>query len=184
MPAELSGGMCKRAGLARALALEPDLLFFDEPSAGLDPLSSAGLDKLILDLRERTGATIVVVTHELDSVFTIGDRALMLDRERRTLVADGKPAELIKEYAGSWVGDFLSRVKNACLMLLDGNDNDLYWSDRGGKNQSRIVTVSHYDTADNSRGNSPRGLVAVFKGIVAVQKLDIKRLRESVAEVV
>lgn len=109
MPGELSGGMCKRAGLARALALEPDLLFFDEPSAGLDPLSSAGLDRLILDLRERTGATIVVVTHELDSVFTIGDRALMLDRERRTLVADGKPAELIKTYAGSWVGDFLSR---------------------------------------------------------------------------
>ena len=109
MPAELSGGMRKRAGLARALALEPDLLFFDEPSAGLDPLSSAGLDKLILDLRERTGATIVVVTHELDSVFTIGDRALMLDRERRTLTADGKPAELIKEYTGSWVGDFLSR---------------------------------------------------------------------------
>ena len=109
MPAELSGGMCKRAGLARALVLEPDLLFFDEPSAGLDPLSSAELDSLILKLRDTLGATVVVVTHELDSVFSIADRALMLDRERRTLVADGKPAELIKEYAGSWVGDFLSR---------------------------------------------------------------------------
>ncbi len=109
MPAELSGGMCKRAGLARALVLEPDLLFFDEPSAGLDPLSSAELDKLILDLRKRTGATVVVVTHELDSVFTIGDRALMLDKEQKTLVADGKPAELLRQYAGSRVGDFLSR---------------------------------------------------------------------------
>ena len=109
MPSELSGGMRKRAGLARALALEPELLFFDEPSAGLDPVSSAELDRLILKLREDSGATIVVITHELDSIFAIGDRALMLDRERRTLVADGKPAELIKEYAGSWVGDFLSR---------------------------------------------------------------------------
>ena len=109
MPAELSGGMCKRAGLARALVLEPDLLFFDEPSAGLDPLSSAELDSLILKLRDTLGATVVVVTHELDSVFSIADRALMLDKEQKTLVADGKPAELLRQYAGSRVGDFLSR---------------------------------------------------------------------------
>lgn len=109
MPSELSGGMCKRAGLARALALEPDLLFFDEPSAGLDPLSSAELDKLILSLRDSTGATVVIVTHELDSVFAIGDRALMLDREKRTLVADGPPEELAADHAGDWVGKFLSR---------------------------------------------------------------------------
>ena len=109
MPAELSGGMCKRAGLARALVLEPDLLFFDEPSAGLDPLSSAELDSLILKLRDTLGATVVVVTHELDSVFSIADRALMLDKNSRTLVADGEPEQLLKEFSGSWVGDFLCR---------------------------------------------------------------------------
>lgn len=109
MPSELSGGMRKRAGLARALALEPDLLFFDEPSAGLDPLSSADLDRLILDLRDRIGATVVIITHELDSIFAIGDRGLMLDKARRTLVADGAPEELLKNSSDPWVRDFLSR---------------------------------------------------------------------------
>ena len=109
MPSELSGGMRKRAGLARALALEPDLLFFDEPSAGLDPLSSADLDRLILSLRDNFGATVVIITHELDSIFAIGDRGLMLDKARRTIVADGKPEILAKESEDPWVRDFLNR---------------------------------------------------------------------------
>lgn len=109
MPAELSGGMRKRAGLARALALDPKLLFFDEPSAGLDPLTSAGLDRLILSLRERIGATVVVVTHELDSVFTIADRAIMLDKKQQTMVALGSPAELLNCSDNSWVRSFLNR---------------------------------------------------------------------------
>ena len=109
MPSELSGGMRKRAGLARALALEPDLLFFDEPSAGLDPLSSADLDRLILSLRDNFGATVVIITHELDSIFAIGDRGLMLDKARRTIVADGKPEVLAKESEDPWVRDFLNR---------------------------------------------------------------------------
>ena len=122
MPSELSGGMRKRAGLARALALEPDLLFFDEPSAGLDPLSSAELDRLLLSLRDQLGATIVIVSHELDSIFTIGDRALMLDKERKTLAADGTPEELLKNYAGSWIGDFMSR--GGTSLRLKGNSGE------------------------------------------------------------
>ena len=114
MPSELSGGMRKRAGLARALALEPDLLFFDEPSAGLDPVSSAELDRLILKLREYAGATIVVVTHELDSIFAIGDRALMLDKARRTLVADDTPENLLKKSADPWVKNFMNRGGLGC----------------------------------------------------------------------
>lgn len=114
MPAELSGGMRKRAGLARALALEPDLLFFDEPSAGLDPVSSAELDRLILKLREDSGATIVVITHELDSIFAIGDRALMLDKARRTLVADDTPENLLKNSSDPWVKNFMNRGGLGC----------------------------------------------------------------------
>ncbi len=93
-PAELSGGMQKRAGLARAMALDPEILFFDEPSAGLDPLSARRLDDLILHLREALGTTIVVVTHELDSIFTIADNALFLDAETRSALADGPPKKL------------------------------------------------------------------------------------------
>ena len=114
MPSELSGGMRKRAGLARALALEPDLLFFDEPSAGLDPVSSAELDRLILKLREQSGATIVVITHELDSIFAIGDRALMLDKARRTLVADDSPENLLKNSSDPWVRNFMNRGGLGC----------------------------------------------------------------------
>lgn len=93
-PAEISGGMRKRAGLARAMALDPEILYFDEPSAGLDPLSSRRLDDLILELRASAGATIVLVTHELPSIFELGDNAVFLDAERRTMIARGTPAEM------------------------------------------------------------------------------------------
>ena len=94
MPSELSGGMRKRAALARALALEPGLVFLDEPSSGLDPITSAEIDQLIVTLARALGLTIVVVTHELGSIRTIVDRCILLDRESRSIVAAGTPAEL------------------------------------------------------------------------------------------
>jgi phospholipid/cholesterol/gamma-HCH transport system ATP-binding protein len=96
-PSELSGGMQKRAGLARAIALDPHILFFDEPSAGLDPLSSRRLDDLILELRDALGATVIVVTHELASIFAIADSALFLDVESKTALCDGNPNDLIDD---------------------------------------------------------------------------------------
>jgi phospholipid/cholesterol/gamma-HCH transport system ATP-binding protein len=107
-PAEISGGMRKRAGLARAMALDPDILYFDEPSAGLDPLSSRRLDDLILELRESLGTTIVLVTHELPSIFELGDNAVFLDAERKTMIAQGKPSEL-KDSPEPKVRAFMSR---------------------------------------------------------------------------
>lgn len=94
MPGELSGGMLKRASIARALALGADILLLDEPSAGLDPITAANLDQTILELRAALGCTFVVVTHELRSIFRIADRAIMLDPQRRAIIADGKPTEL------------------------------------------------------------------------------------------
>jgi phospholipid/cholesterol/gamma-HCH transport system ATP-binding protein len=96
-PSEISGGMRKRAGLARAMALDPALLFFDEPSAGLDPITSARLDELILRLRDSLGTTIVVVTHELPSIFTIADTSIFLDGDTKRVIAQGNPRELVKE---------------------------------------------------------------------------------------
>ncbi|MDD1632474.1 MAG: ATP-binding cassette domain-containing protein [Methylococcaceae bacterium] len=107
-PSEISGGMKKRAGLARAMALDPEILYFDEPSAGLDPLSSRRLDDLILELRDSLGTTIVLVTHELPSIFELGDNAVFLDAEKKTMTASGRPAEL-KECPDPKVRAFLTR---------------------------------------------------------------------------
>ena len=93
-PFQISGGMQKRAGLARAMALDPEVLFFDEPSAGLDPISSRRLDDLILELRDSLGSTVVVVTHELASIFAIGSNSVFLDPDTRTMIASGPPTEL------------------------------------------------------------------------------------------
>ena len=109
MPSDLSGGMIKRAAFARALALDPKLLFFDEPSAGLDPLTSDMLDNVILEIREKTGATIMMVTHELPSIFRVSDRVIMLSAETKSIVDDGSPAWLRDHGATDYVRSFLSR---------------------------------------------------------------------------
>jgi phospholipid/cholesterol/gamma-HCH transport system ATP-binding protein len=108
-PSEISGGMRKRAGIARAMALDPDILFFDEPSAGLDPISARLLDDLILELRDSLGTTIVVVTHELSSIFAIGNNSIYLDLERRTMTASGDPKKLLAETKDPTVRKFLTR---------------------------------------------------------------------------
>ncbi len=108
-PSEISGGMQKRAGLARAMALDPEILFFDEPSAGLDPISSHRLDELILELRDSLGATVVVVTHELASIFAIATNSVFLDAETRTMIALGDPEELRDHSDNPEVRRFLRR---------------------------------------------------------------------------
>ena len=110
-PSEISGGMQKRAGLARAMALDPDILFFDEPGAGLDPISSRLLDDLILELRDSLGATIVVVTHELASIFAIGTNSVFLDAGSRTMIATGRPTELRDQTTDPRVRRFLRRER-------------------------------------------------------------------------
>jgi len=108
-PSEISGGMMKRAGLARAMALDPDILYFDEPSAGLDPISSRLLDDLILQLRDSLGATVVIVTHELASIFSIGNNSVFLDAEKKTMTAAGDPKQLRDESTDPKIHRFLTR---------------------------------------------------------------------------
>jgi phospholipid/cholesterol/gamma-HCH transport system ATP-binding protein len=108
-PSEISGGMRKRAGLARAMALDPEILFFDEPSAGLDPISSRRLDDLILELRDSLGSTIIVVSHELQSIFAIADNSIFLDATTRTMRAQGNPRELLKTSKDPVLLEFLTR---------------------------------------------------------------------------
>ena len=108
-PSEISGGMRKRAALARAMALDPEILFFDEPSAGLDPITSRLLDDLILELRDSLGATIAVVTHELASIFAIGSNSIFLDSEAKTIIAQGDPKLLRDESPNPKVRAFLRR---------------------------------------------------------------------------
>ncbi len=108
-PPEISGGMCKRAGVARAMALDPEILFFDEPSAGLDPVSARRLDELIRELRDSLGTTMVLVTHELPSIFAIGDNSVFLDHDSRTMLAIGKPTELRDTSTDPRIRQFLTR---------------------------------------------------------------------------
>ena len=114
-PNELSGGMQKRAGLARAMALDPDTLFFDEPSAGLDPISSRLLDDLILELRDSLGATVIIVTHELSSIFAIGTNSVFLDTESKTMLATGHPKALLADCPDTTIQSFLRREKIASV---------------------------------------------------------------------
>ena len=109
MPSEISGGMRKRVAIARAMALDPEVVFLDEPSAGLDPITSSALDDLILRLRGEKGMTFVVVSHELPSIFKIGDRAAMFDKSRRGMVALGSPAELRDSSEDPFVRKFFRR---------------------------------------------------------------------------
>lgn len=112
-PAELSGGMVKRAGLARAMSLDPEILFFDEPSGGLDPVTARRLDELILQLRDSLGATVVMVTHELASIFGVADNAIFLNAQTHTLTAWGSPRQLLKEAEDPAVREFLTRGEEA-----------------------------------------------------------------------
>jgi phospholipid/cholesterol/gamma-HCH transport system ATP-binding protein len=108
-PSEISGGMRKRAGLARALALDPSIVFFDEPSAGLDPVSARLLDELIVQIRDTFGTTIVIVSHDVDSIFGIADRAIMLDRTAKGIIAEGRPSDLAEKSDNPKVVEFLTR---------------------------------------------------------------------------
>ena len=108
-PSEISGGMQKRVGLARAIALDPEIVFFDEPSAGLDPISARLLDDLILELSESLGATVIIVTHELASIFAIGNNSVFLDPETKTMIAVGDPKKLRDESDNPVVRKFLTR---------------------------------------------------------------------------
>jgi phospholipid/cholesterol/gamma-HCH transport system ATP-binding protein len=109
LPSEISGGMKKRAGLARAMALNPKILFFDEPSAGLDPISSAELDNLIISINKNLRTTVVIVTHELQSIFTVAHRVIMLDKHSKGIIAEGDPTYLRDKSQNHFVRQFFNR---------------------------------------------------------------------------
>ncbi|NPU83187.1 MAG: ATP-binding cassette domain-containing protein [Syntrophaceae bacterium] len=113
LPAELSGGMRKRAGLARAMALDPTILFFDEMSAGLDPVTAVELDMMVKSINEGMGTTMVVVTHELESIFNIASRAIMLDKATRGIIAEGRPRDLQKDRSDPRVYNFFNRLSGS-----------------------------------------------------------------------
>ncbi len=112
LPSEISGGMKKRAGLARALALNPEILFLDEPSAGLDPVTAAEIDELILDINRKLGTTMIIVTHELASIFAVAQRLIMLDKSTKKIIAEGTPDELKNQCDNPYVYRFFNRQTN------------------------------------------------------------------------
>lgn len=122
-PSALSGGMQKRAGIARAMALDPGILFLDEPSAGLDPITSAGLDRTIKELSRGLGITFVVVTHELQSIYAIADRCVMLDARTKTMIAEGNPADLRDHAKDPYVRQFFLREADPAAAVPEGSQS-------------------------------------------------------------
>jgi phospholipid/cholesterol/gamma-HCH transport system ATP-binding protein len=133
LPSEISGGMKKRAGLARALALNPDILFLDEPSAGLDPVTAAEIDRLILHINQSIGTTVIIVTHDLDSIFTVGQRAIMLGRDTGRIIAQGPPVLLRDQNSDPEVRRFFTRQPRE-----DDREKDLSGKVADGLAQSDI----------------------------------------------